>query len=284
MEEFGFLLPDENTQQNCLNMVYSTQSGITTYNFTSSDPNCVTFISINATHVTTSINVLFETNKTAPLILSNDINVNYSCSYPLDYDISLVLGLNPYVSTNNISATGSGTYITTMELYKYSNYTAPYTVSDMPINLSIGTPLYIGVSVQGADPRLFLKVSSCYATPTQYSTDSVQYPIISGGCPIPGSPGGHFDLNGVAHVVYFYFKLFKFTTSEQVFLHCTFTLCSTNCLNFGLLVARETIAVDTVHGIPIVLEVDYGPQTNLVESRPNSTAAKKDWPALTFQM
>ncbi|XP_043945463.1 pancreatic secretory granule membrane major glycoprotein GP2-like [Protopterus annectens] len=234
MSEFDYLLPDENIQENqCFNKVYSPDFGIATfnYNFTSSDPNCVAVISVNATHVTTSINVLFETNKTAPMIFYNDINVNYSCSYPLNYNVSLDVGLNPYISTNNISVTGSGTYVTTMQLYKYSDYTVPYKVSDMPIRLTVESPLYIGASVQGADPKLFLKVSSCYATPTQYSNDSVQYPIIAGGCPIPGSPGVHFDLNGVAHVVYFYIKLFKFTTSETVYLHCTFTLCSTDCLN-----------------------------------------------------
>ncbi|XP_043945450.1 pancreatic secretory granule membrane major glycoprotein GP2-like [Protopterus annectens] len=234
MIALGFFLPNENTQQNhCFYKEYSNEPGIATYNynFTSSDPNCVAVISVNATHVTTSINVLFETDKTAPVIFYNDINVNYSCSYPLNYNVSLDVGLNPYISTNNISVTGSGTYVTTMQLYKDSKYAVPYTVSDMPIHLTVESPLYIGASVQGADPKLFLKVSSCYATPTQYSNDSVQYPIISGGCPIPGSTGVHFDINGVAHVVYFYIKLFAFTTSDKVFFHCMFTLCSTDCLN-----------------------------------------------------
>ncbi|XP_043945475.1 pancreatic secretory granule membrane major glycoprotein GP2-like [Protopterus annectens] len=230
----NFLLPDDDIQDNpCFNNTFSPEHGIATYVFTfgSANPNCTTAATVNGTHVTYSLDVLFKYNTTGlDIILYNSINVNFVCSYPLQMDANLDVGVIPVISTNTITVAGSGTYVTTMQLYKYSNYTGAYTVNDMPISLTVESPLYIGASVLGADPSKFAcKVQSCYATPTQDSNDPVKYLIISEGCPIPGSTGVHFDIDGTELLIHFYIKLFKFTTSEKVYLHCTFDLCSGTC-------------------------------------------------------
>ncbi|XP_043945425.1 uromodulin-like [Protopterus annectens] len=182
----NFLLPDEDIQNNpCFSNTFSPERGISTYVFTfgSANPNCTTVATVNGTHVTYSLDVLFKYNTTGLLVIFyNSINVTFVCSYPLHMDASLDISVSPLLRTNSITVAGSMTYVTTMQMYKYSNYTRPYTVNDMPLVFIVGTPAYIGASVQGADPSMFaLKVQSCYATPTHDSNDPIKYPIISGG-------------------------------------------------------------------------------------------------------
>ncbi|XP_043945488.1 uromodulin-like [Protopterus annectens] len=232
MKMFDIQLPDDNIEDNPCFAYGNPQDGITEYVFSiSSATDCQATTSINSTHVTYSVPIWFRYNNTGKfVILHNDLKIVYTCSYPLSMNTSLDMNLNPLISTNNITVTGTGTYTTIMQLYRYSDYTGVYTIADMPLSLTVETPLYIGASILSADPRLSMKVTSCYATPTSNSNDETKYNILTNDCPIPGSPGVSFKIDGNGSVVQFSFKLFKFTSSPKVYLHCIFYLCYGTCV------------------------------------------------------
>ncbi|XP_043945501.1 uromodulin-like [Protopterus annectens] len=234
MYQYMILQPDEDpTDNQCFDSTNGDLFAIVQYqfNFSSTNGNCQAVTSVNSTHITYSVPVWFRYNNTgSQVILHNDIRVTYMCSYPVTMNSSLDFGLYPVVSTNNITVSGSGTYTTTMQLYKYSNYTGPYTKTDLPISLAIETPLYIGASVLGADSRFSLVLISCYATPTNNADDTIKYKIISESCPIPGSTGVSLKRVGDGLTDLFSINLFKFTSASQVYLHCSFSLCLGRCV------------------------------------------------------
>ncbi|XP_043942580.1 uromodulin-like [Protopterus annectens] len=215
-------------------MARSVSFGLASYTFSfSSTPssNCTSTISINDTYVTYSVYVIFRYIPDSLVILHNDIVVNYTCSYPLNMNSSLDVGLNPFISSYNITVVGSGTYTTTLQLFKNSDFTGPYTSSDLPLYLTVETPLYIGANVLGADPQKFsVRIESCYATPSNNSDDPVKYNIISNGCPLPGSTGVVFYKDGDGLQAQVSMKLFKFTSYSMVYLHFSFALCSGTCV------------------------------------------------------
>ncbi|XP_043942559.1 uromodulin-like [Protopterus annectens] len=188
---------------------------------------CDAIISITNSFITYVINVLYNAGPNANgVVLYNDVKVGYNCSYALDLKTSLGLVVNPVVSTANISITGAGSYTAKMALYKSSTYTSVYTVTDYPITLNVGQPLYVGTFVQDADSTKFaLRYGMCYATPSNNASDSVKYNIIVNGCPTAGDVAINITLSGVSTEGRFSVRIFKFPGSSSVYLHCSIVLC-----------------------------------------------------------
>ncbi|XP_043939947.1 uromodulin-like [Protopterus annectens] len=234
MSDFGFILPDDNTKDNqCFDQAYSQQFGIATFqfNFSSTTNNCEAQTFMNSTHLTYGVPVWFQYNSTYDrVILYNDIIVNYTCPFPRFLNATLDVGLYPITSPDRLTVVRFGTYILTMQLFKYSNFTGPYTVSDLPIQIKVGTPLYIGASIMGPDPQLFsMKIDSCYVTPRSDPNDPIKYNVISDGCPVSWFNSIHFIRDGEGLVAYFSMNAFRIGRYSQVHLHCTFSLCAGIC-------------------------------------------------------
>ncbi|XP_043939934.1 pancreatic secretory granule membrane major glycoprotein GP2-like isoform X2 [Protopterus annectens] len=233
MSQANFLLPDENQAENpCFYATYSPQPGTATfvYNFTSgSSSSCNPALSVNATHAAFSVPVWFKVNTTNQVvILYNDIMANYTCAYPLNMNTSLDFGVNPFLSTSNLTVAGVGTYTTVLQLCKNSNCTETYKPSDMPLYVRVESILYFKATVFGPDPSKFsLKIQTCYATPTNNSNDLTQYPLIQNGCPV--APGVILYIDGNSTTVEYSMRMIKFGDSPNVFIYARFILCLGTC-------------------------------------------------------
>ncbi|XP_043929990.1 pancreatic secretory granule membrane major glycoprotein GP2-like isoform X2 [Protopterus annectens] len=189
------------------------------------NPNCDALFSVDDNFSMYTTSILFQATDINGVYVSKDVVVNYTCSYPLNMQVSLDMSVNPVTSTNYITISGSGKYPITMALYKYSNYTGVYTTADLPIQIKVEDIMYIGGMVEGVDTAKFaLEVETCYFTPTSDFNDTNRYDLIVGSCPVGN--GVSIIENGVSSQTQIKARVVKFASSDQLFVHCSFKLCS----------------------------------------------------------
>ncbi|XP_043939914.1 uromodulin-like [Protopterus annectens] len=210
----------------------SSRPGETVFTFTLPplNPLCNAWISVNNTHVTYTTSVLFQVKPINGIIIYNDVNVYYNCSYPLNMKTSLDLAINPVLSTSNITITGVGQYTVKMALFKTADYTSPYLESDSPIHLKVEDFMYIGAFVTGISEKFALKLDACYGTQTNNSKDSIKYYFIQNSCPVSGGVYVSIIENGNSSQARIAVKVFKYAGSNEVFLTCSASLCVKPCV------------------------------------------------------
>ncbi|XP_043939210.1 uncharacterized protein LOC122811426 isoform X2 [Protopterus annectens] len=216
----GFLLPDKYQQGSpCLNSTYRPTAGVLSYvfNVQSGNTACDPEVTINETHVSYSIDVLYKYDTEDRLvILYNDVRVTYVCAYPLFFSSSLSL---------------TAEVMTRMSLFRFSNYTVPYTSSDFPLNMTKDQAIYIEGIGDGTDPNMFsLKVVDCYATLTSNFSNCAKKFIIISSCLKPNTTGVDIVMNGNSTVTRFSIMLFQQVSKNEVYLHCSFAYCEGSCI------------------------------------------------------
>ncbi|NXU50347.1 UROL1 protein, partial [Turnix velox] len=139
---------------------------------------------------------------------------------------------------------GSGHFRTEMQLFIGN--------SPIPKNFSVSASddVLIEVGIQGADSKLKVVLTDCWATPTNNSVDPLSFPFISNSCPIPNT---HTTLleNGNSSKAQFKMKIFSFVNNSVVYLHCKIRICMerpgstcrTTCHAVRSLQSGETIAM-----------------------------------------
>lgn len=63
-----------------------------------------------------------------------------------------------------------------MTLFRNSNYTDTYPGGS--VSLQVGSPMYVGVTVERRDPDLVVVLEDCYATNTPYPSDYMKQFLI----------------------------------------------------------------------------------------------------------
>ncbi|XP_053326744.1 uromodulin-like [Spea bombifrons] len=186
--------------------------------------SCGAQLLVNQSHLTYA-NTLYISPKTDGIIQRSEVRVNFSCSYPLNMEVSLWIAVNPFISSTSISIGGTGTYTAKMALYQYSDYTAPYEGSE--VWLSAESMLYAGVIIENTwEPNLVLVMRDCYVTPTYESWNPVRYYIIRDSCPNRNDPTISVAENGISRQGRFSVQVFKFVGNyDRIYLHCQIRLC-----------------------------------------------------------
>ncbi|KAM3916013.1 uromodulin-like [Leptodactylus fuscus] len=189
--------------------------------------HCGAQLKANKTHLTYT-NSVYLSQKFDGIVQRNEAIVNFSCSYPLNMEVSLWTAINPFVSSVNISIGGSGMYIAKMALYLDNSFTRPFEGSD--VSLSTDSMMYIGVILEEIQEANFvLLMKNCYATPTSDSGHPIKYYIIKDNCPNRNDPTISVQQNGVSLHGRFSIQVFKFLMNyDQVYLHCQIRLCNTS--------------------------------------------------------
>ncbi|XP_077350204.1 uromodulin-like isoform X1 [Lithobates pipiens] len=178
----------------------------------------------NNTHITykTVITINVDTFGTTPG--GKTLTATLQCSYKLDMIASLNTVPDPIFSFISITVAGKGQFKVYMALYKNSNYTTPYTGSE--VTLSTKEFLYGGVFFPGGTSNLVLVMKNCYATPSNDANDSKKYYFIQNSCKNKADGTINVEENGVSGKGRFSVKMFKFVgNSNRVFLHCAVSLC-----------------------------------------------------------
>ncbi|XP_078538816.1 uromodulin-like [Lissotriton helveticus] len=169
-------------------------------------------------------NVLYVPPDTSSgLIISSSLTIPFSCTYNLTMQTSLLTAVHPILREVPLpSANGSGPFTATMAAYMSNAFTDPYTV-DTP--LTVGAPLYIGISTTFSDADVFsLRADKCVAAPSS-SPSEPGVLLISNGCPVTDAVDVQIIHNGVSLEVMFQIVTFAFQDMSAVYMWCDISLC-----------------------------------------------------------
>ncbi|XP_043940287.1 uromodulin-like [Protopterus annectens] len=186
---------------------------------------CGTAIKSNATHVIFSNVLILEPTATGSIKTGTGKMVAFSCAYPINKEITIDPAINPIVGYTTLpSIVGSGSYIVKMVLFQNADFSNPYTSGS--INLTVGSPLYIGAYVQDAkNTSLALVMDTCYATPANNIADTTRFVLLQNGCPVVSNTYFQIIENGVGPEIRFVTVVLKFINGNQFYLTCDIHLC-----------------------------------------------------------
>ncbi|KAJ1195675.1 hypothetical protein NDU88_004943 [Pleurodeles waltl] len=141
---------------------------------------CGNEVTINNDKKMTHSNVLYiPPNNESGILISSTLRFNFSCTYNMTMQTSLLTALHPVIGTVSLPpVNGSGPITATMAAFKSNSFADPLTEGD---TLTVGTPLYIGVSTTFSDGDTFtLRADRCVASPSNNPTDP-GVELIAGG-------------------------------------------------------------------------------------------------------
>uniref|UniRef100_A0A3P9ANK5 Zona pellucida sperm-binding protein 4 n=1 Tax=Esox lucius TaxID=8010 RepID=A0A3P9ANK5_ESOLU len=143
-------------------------------------------------------------------------------------------------------------------------YTSYYTTSDYPVTKVLKDPVYAEVRILGmTDPNIVLMLEQCWATTTQNSNSLPRWDLLVNGCayhddryltiPIHLDGSSTFPPGAISfHYKRFVFKMFTFVDptsmvpmKENVFIHCSTTICHRNAGNCEQTCNRQKREVST---------------------------------------
>ncbi|XP_027139595.1 pancreatic secretory granule membrane major glycoprotein GP2 [Larimichthys crocea] len=148
----------------------------------------------------------------------------FSCAYPLDTDASLNVAISPFLSlADGISGLGSKAEAS-MFLFRSSNYNDTYPSGQ--INLPVGSPLYVGVSVEEMHSSFVVVLEDCYATNSLNPDDPVRYYLIQNKCPTDRRQVSVTESGSSLHARFTALLFLLQDEYQDTFLHCSLSLCN----------------------------------------------------------
>ncbi|XP_066432336.1 uromodulin-like [Eleutherodactylus coqui] len=193
----------------------------------------------NGTHATYKNTMLVQMKTDGTVARSSRVQLDFSCTYPLDLVLSLDKTLKPVISSVTLTIEGAGEFKAEMLLYKDDTYESPYDGSE--ISMSTEDTLYVAVTLDGETSDQYVVVlENCFATPTRNPDDPMKYHIIKNRCPNRRDVSVNVEENGVSQRGLFSVQMFKFVgDNDAVYLHCqsnicdtTINICKPSCLGF----------------------------------------------------
>ncbi|XP_045898708.1 pancreatic secretory granule membrane major glycoprotein GP2-like isoform X1 [Micropterus dolomieu] len=110
-----------------------------------------------------------------------------------------------------------------MSLFHNSSYTETYPAGQ--VILPVGSPLYVGVSVEERDPRFAVVLEDCHATHSSNPDDPMRYYLIQNKCPTDRQQVSVTE-SGSSLQARFSALLFLLQNEYRgIFLHCSLSLC-----------------------------------------------------------
>ncbi|XP_044202247.1 pancreatic secretory granule membrane major glycoprotein GP2-like [Thunnus albacares] len=182
---------------------------------------CGNILTTNHTHAIYSNSLfIYPMTNTSSIF---PVSLPFSCAYPLDTDTSLNVAIRPFLALAG-GISGSGTKArASMSLFRNSNFTETYPAGR--VVLPVGSPLYVGVSVDERDPSFAAVLEDCYATHSSNPDDSVRYSLIQNKCPTDRRQVSVVESGSSSKARFS--ALFFLLQGEyrDVFLHCSLSLC-----------------------------------------------------------
>uniref|UniRef100_A0A3B3CR74 Uncharacterized protein n=1 Tax=Oryzias melastigma TaxID=30732 RepID=A0A3B3CR74_ORYME len=210
------------------------QNGRLVFHFDNDGHLCGTVLMSNGTHFMYENTIQGDVD-THGIIISRQRNIHlrFSCSYPLSQALSMDVGINPLESVvRKKLPAGVGVYHMMMTPYQDAAFHYPFN-SNTNIEMVVDERLYIEVRAEGVDQHQISTVlDSCWATPVNIANYPVRWNLIVEECPNPDDGTVELVENGISTVSRFSFKMFTFTNSSSIFIHCNVHLCllrNNNC-------------------------------------------------------
>ncbi|XP_051800845.1 uncharacterized protein LOC110972377 [Acanthochromis polyacanthus] len=165
------------------------------------------------------------------------LEVQFYCQYPKHGNVSQSFS----VHRKNVTVweKGMGTFTYGFEFYEDSSYRAMMNPNSYPLEVEVGTELYMKIEATSSINNTEMFVESCRAAPYDNSNYPNPYSIIANGCKVDPT----VDIYPRAHNKQFLFSMeaFKFIgLHDQVYISCSVimceagnpnTRCSQGCIN-----------------------------------------------------
>ncbi|KAM3622895.1 uncharacterized protein V6R79_004376 [Siganus canaliculatus] len=147
----------------------------------------------------------------------------FSCAYPLETDTSLDVVFEPYLE-RDIAFSGSGPSArAVMSLFQDPSYNESYPPGQ--VTLTVGSPLYVGVTVEEKNPRFVAVLEDCYVTYTSNPDDPEKHFLIQNQCTTDRLQVA-VTQSGTSLQARFTALFFLFDNEyRDVYLHCRVGLC-----------------------------------------------------------
>ncbi|XP_061625886.1 uromodulin-like [Phyllopteryx taeniolatus] len=182
---------------------------------------CGNTLTTNRTHTIYSNSLfIYPLNNTA---FSPAVSLPFSCAYPLDADSRLNVAIRPSLALDG-GIIGSGYKArASMVLFHNSNFTEPYSAG--AVVLPVGSPLYVGVSVDKRDPSLALVLENCFASHSSNPDHPERYSLIHNKCPADRQQVSVVESGSSLRARFS--ALFFLVQGEyrSIYLHCGLSLC-----------------------------------------------------------
>ncbi|KAM9425858.1 IgGFc-binding protein-like [Pholidichthys leucotaenia] len=205
----------------------TTEDGRLVFHFNNDDQLCGTTLRSNGTHFFYENTISGEVDPHDSIISrEKSIHLHFSCEYLLTQALSMDVGINPIESiVNKRLPSGKGHYHLRMIPYQDPDFRFPLTRA-RNLEMEIDERLYIEVQTEGVDERQISTIlDSCWATPVNEASYPVRWDLITRECPNPADGTVEVMQNGVSTVAHFSFRMFTFTNSSTIYLHCKVHLC-----------------------------------------------------------
>nr|XP_057938321.1 uromodulin [Doryrhamphus excisus] len=182
---------------------------------------CGNILTTNSTHAVYSNSLfLYPASNTS---FSVPVGLPFSCVYPLNADSRLNVAVRPFLVTEG-AVVGSGAKArAAMVLFRNSDYTDPYGAG--AVVLPVGSPLYVGVSVDKTDPSLAVVLEDCFASHSSNPNNPERYSLIQNKCPTDRQQVSVVESGSSLRARFS--ALFFLLQGEyrDVYLHCGLSLC-----------------------------------------------------------
>ncbi|KAK7901780.1 hypothetical protein WMY93_018549 [Mugilogobius chulae] len=147
----------------------------------------------------------------------------FSCVYPLNVEANLNAAIRPFVPVSGIVASGAAP-TALMSLYWDQSYSNTYPSGS--VNLPMGQPLFVGISVEENDLDFVAVIDDCYVTYSSNPDDPIRDPLIQNKCPV--DPQQVLVIESGTSLQARFSALFFEAQGQYrtMYLHCHLTLCS----------------------------------------------------------
>ncbi|XP_053192210.1 uromodulin-like [Scomber japonicus] len=171
------------------------------------------------------------------------VSLPFSCAYPLDTSTSLNVSIRPFLElAGGISGSGAKARAS-MFLFRNSTYTETYPAGQ--VTLPVGSPLYVGVSVDERDTNFAAVLKDCYATHSSNPDDPVRYSLIQNKCPTDRRQVSVVESGSSRRARFSALFFLPQGEYRDVFLHCSLRLCdqrSSSCVPSCTRRARRSLS------------------------------------------
>uniref|UniRef100_A0A3Q3F322 ZP domain-containing protein n=1 Tax=Labrus bergylta TaxID=56723 RepID=A0A3Q3F322_9LABR len=150
------------------------------------------------------------------------VSIPFSCAYPLETDTSLNVAIRPFLSSGGILGSGAGPSAV-MSLFRNSAFTETFPAGG--VNLPLGSPLYVGVSVTERELRFVVVLEECYASHSPDPHYYQRYSLIQNKCSTDAQQVSVIE-SGMSLRARFSALLFLLEDDYRaIYLHCNISLC-----------------------------------------------------------
>ncbi|KAM3624673.1 uncharacterized protein V6R79_026428 [Siganus canaliculatus] len=204
---------------------FSVVNGTVWYQVATLDGVCGNILRINDTHAIYSNALFIYPISNASFTIPESLP--FSCAYPLDTDASLDVTLRPILPEGDGIAGYGPKARAVMSLFRNSDYIVSYQPG--LVTLPVGSPLYVGVTVEVRDPRFVAVLEDCYATYTPNPEDPEKHFLIQNQCPVDPQLAT-VTQSGTSLQARFTALFFLFQHNyNEIYLHCSLSLCPGFC-------------------------------------------------------